>query len=57
MLDLANNDLGNDGAIYLKHVMPKLISLNLANTKMGLRGCTDLSKTITNENKLRFIDL
>lgn len=57
MLDLANNDLGNEGAIYLKHVMPKLISLNLANTKMGLRGCTDLSKTITNENKLRFIDL
>ncbi len=57
VLDLANNDLGNEGANYLKYVMQNLISLNLANTKMGLRGCSDLCKTITNDNRLRFLDL
>lgn len=46
ILDLANNDLGNDAAQYIRCVMKSIVSLNLSNTKMGIRGCVDLSKSL-----------
>lgn len=46
VLDLANNDLGNDFLMSLKPVLKTLVSLNLSNTKLGLRGCTDLAQCL-----------
>lgn len=46
ILDLANNDLGNDAAQHIRCVMKSIVSLNLSNTKMGIRGCVDLSKSL-----------
>jgi hypothetical protein len=43
ILNLANNDLGNEVALYLKPVLRTLVSLNLSNTKLGVKGCIELS--------------
>ena len=44
ILNLANNDLGNSPAFCLKDFIGKLVSLNLSNTKLGIKGCLELTK-------------
>jgi hypothetical protein len=46
VLNLANNDLGDCSAFYLRHLMDGLVSLNLCNTKLGSKGCLELAKNI-----------
>lgn len=46
ILNLANNDLGNEACQHIRHVLPTIVDLNLSNTKMGLRGCLELAKGI-----------
>jgi hypothetical protein len=53
VLDLSHNDLGNEGAYFLKSLMPKIVSMNLASTKIGLKGIFELSKAIGNEESPR----
>jgi hypothetical protein len=59
ILDLSHNDIGNEGAFHLRHVMSTLISLNLASAKIGLRGISELSKSLGAEHspRLRHLDL
>jgi hypothetical protein len=46
VLNLANNDLEDCSAFYLRHLMDGLVSLNLCNTKLGSKGCLELAKNI-----------
>lgn len=62
VLDLANNDLGNEAPAYLRPVFRTLVSLNLSNTKLGLKGCVDLSQNLiltnqANGHSLKYLDL
>jgi Ran GTPase-activating protein (RanGAP) involved in mRNA processing and transport len=59
VLDLSHNDLGNEGAYYLKNVMGTLMNLNLASTKIGLKGISELSKAMGSEEspRLKHLDL
>ena len=43
ILDLSYNDLGSDSPNMLECVIPHLISLNLAHTKMASRGAFNLA--------------
>ncbi len=43
ILNLANNDLGNEVASCLKPVFKTLVSLNLSNTRLGCKGCLELA--------------
>ena len=59
ILDLSNNDLGNEGAQYLRNVLPTLVELSLSNTKIGHKGCLELAKSIGPESApfLQSIDI
>lgn len=59
VLDLSHNDIGNEGAYYLKNVMGTLVHLNLSTTKIGLKGISELSKAIGAEEspRLKHLDL
>jgi len=59
VLDLANNELGNESAQHIRHVLPQLFTLNLSNTKLGAPGCIELAKGISacESLKLKHLDL
>ena len=58
ILNLANNDLGNEACQHIRHIMPTIVELNLSNTKMGLRGCCDLVRGFEEEApRLQILDL
>lgn len=57
VLDLSHNDLGNEGAYFLKSLMPRIVSMNLASTKIGLKGICELSKAIGHEESPRLMHL
>ena len=50
-------------AVHLRHVSKTVISLNLSNTKLGTKGCLELSKNlklISKEDgaiRLQYLDL
>lgn len=43
MLNISNNDLGDEAIKHLKPVFNSLVSLNISNTKLGVKGCIELS--------------
>jgi hypothetical protein len=45
VLDLSNNELGNDSAACLRPVIRTLVHLNLSSTKLGREGCIGLADT------------
>ncbi len=47
VLNLANNDLGNDTSRSLYPIFRSLVSLDLSNTKMGRQGCFDLADNVS----------
>jgi len=51
VLNLANNDLGDMACLNFKALMDGIVSLNLSNTKMGVKGCLELAKMIRLPNK------
>ena len=61
-MNLANNELGNASAFHLKQFIGSIVSLNLSCTKLGTKGCLELTKNIKNTvksgiNKLQYLDL
>lgn len=57
VLDLSNNDLGNNVSRCLSPVFKSLVSLNLSSTKMGKLGCLDLAHNVTQGHSLKYLDL
>lgn len=57
VLDLANNDLGNDFSRSLRPIFKSLVSLNLCSTKLGKSGCLDLADNISSGHSLKYLDL
>lgn len=54
VLDLSNNELGNESATYLRPVIKTLVHLNLSGTKLGREGCTDLADAFNMLNQDNF---
>lgn len=46
VLNLADNDLGNESTSCLQHIAKSLVVLNLANTKMSVKGAFELAKCL-----------
>ena len=60
VLDISNNDLGNDFVPCLHAVIPSLVSLNLSNTKLTSKGCAELGRCLQEAEHqmcLRFLDI
>lgn len=63
VLDLSHNDLGSETPALIASVMPTLISLNLANTKMGNKGAYLLAQQlkeaqrVNKQHIMRVLDL
>lgn len=54
--------MGNASAYYLKHFIGTIVSLNLSCTKLGTKGCLELTKNLkitvkSGVNKLQYLDL
>ena len=57
VIDLANNELGNDACYHLRHVLPTLVSLNISNCKIKEAGAIELSRGLPSARRIKMIDM
>lgn len=65
IVDLSNNELGTETALFIEPLIESLIQLNLSGTRLGNKGATEFARSLRdtadtkkcNRGKLRYLDI